>query len=184
MQLVSLTIFWHLSLTITFNNVRNHYGLPCVVAVNRFAHDTEAEISLLKKKVAHHGVKMVVCDHWAKGGKGAQELAHTVVDMIDTTPPDFKFVYEDDDSLWEKITKVATRIYGASQVVANTKIRARSNTTRTRAMDIIPSASPKPSTPSRQIHYCAEHPLIMFFPSNRCVLQRELNSWLSFAVRS
>jgi len=107
------------------NNVRNHYGLPCVVAVNRFAHDTEAEISLLKKKVAHHGVRMVVCDHWAKGGKGAQELAHTVVDMIDSTPSDFKFVYEDDDSLWEKITKVATRIYGASEVVANTKIRAQ-----------------------------------------------------------
>ena len=107
------------------NNVRNHYGLPCVVAVNRFTHDTEAEISLLKKKVAHHGVRMVVCDHWAKGGKGAQELAHTVVDMIDSTPSDFKFVYEDDDSLWEKITKVATRIYGASEVVANTKIRAQ-----------------------------------------------------------
>jgi len=107
------------------NNVRNHYGLPCVIAVNRFAHDTEAEISLLKKKVAHHGVRLVVCDHWAKGGKGAQELAHTVVDMIDSTPSDFKFVYEDDDSLWEKITKVATRIYGASEVVANTKIRAQ-----------------------------------------------------------
>ena len=107
------------------NNVRNHYGLPCVVAVNRFAHDTDAEISLLKKKVAHHGVRMVVCDHWAKGGKGAEELAHTVVDLIDSTPSDFKFVYEDDDSLWEKITKVATRIYGASEVVANTKIRAQ-----------------------------------------------------------
>jgi len=107
------------------NNVRNHYGLPCVVAVNRFTHDTEAEISLLKKKVAHHGVRMAVCDHWAQGGKGAQVLAHTVVDLVDSTPSDFKFVYEDDDGLWEKITKVATRIYGASQVVANTKIRAQ-----------------------------------------------------------
>src|SRR5262249_54058849 len=49
------------------NNVRNHYGLPCIVAINRFAHDTEAEIRLLRKKVAHHGVPVVVCEHWAKG---------------------------------------------------------------------------------------------------------------------
>jgi formate--tetrahydrofolate ligase len=107
------------------NNVRNHYGLPCVVAINRFAHDTEAEIRLLKRKVAHHGVRVVLCDHWAKGGRGAQELAQTVVDEISTTPSDFKFVYEDNETLWGKITKVATKIYGASEVVADTKIRAR-----------------------------------------------------------
>jgi formate--tetrahydrofolate ligase len=107
------------------NNVRNHYGLPCVVAINRFTHDTEAEIKLLKRKVAHHGVHVVLCDHWAQGGKGAQELAQTVVDEINTTPSDFSFVYEDTEPLWEKINKVATKIYGASEVVADTKIRAR-----------------------------------------------------------
>ena len=107
------------------NNVRNHYGLPCVVAINRFIHDTEAEIKLLKRKVAHHGVHVVLCDHWAQGGKGAQELAQTVVDEINTTPSDFRFVYEDTEPLWEKINKVATKIYGASEVVADTKIRAR-----------------------------------------------------------
>jgi formate--tetrahydrofolate ligase len=107
------------------NNVRNHYGLPCVVAINRFVHDTEAEVKLVKRKVAHHGVRVVLCDHWAKGGRGAQELAQTVVDEIDTTPSDFKFVYEDHETLWGKITKVATKIYGASEVVADTKIRAK-----------------------------------------------------------
>ena len=107
------------------NNVRNHYGLPCVVAINRFTHDTEAEIKLLKRKVAHHGVHVVLCDHWAQGGKGAQELAQTIVDEINTTPSDFRFVYEDTEPLWEKINKVATKIYGASEVVADTKIRAR-----------------------------------------------------------
>ncbi|PYV45668.1 MAG: formate--tetrahydrofolate ligase [Acidobacteria bacterium] len=107
------------------NNVRNHFGLPCVVAINRFTHDTEAEIKLLKKKVAHHGVHVVLCDHWAQGGKGAQELAETVVDEINTTPSDFRFVYQDTETLWEKINKVATKIYGASEVVADTKIRAR-----------------------------------------------------------
>ena len=107
------------------NNIRNHYGLPCVVAINRFTHDTEAEVSLLRSKLAHHGVPVVLCDHWARGGKGAENLAHAVIETIETTPPDFKFVYEDQDTLWEKITKVATKIYGAVEVVADTKIRER-----------------------------------------------------------
>jgi formate--tetrahydrofolate ligase len=107
------------------NNVRNHYGLPCVVAINRFTPDTEAEVSLLRSKLVHHGVPVVLCDHWARGGKGAEKLAHAVIETIETTPPDFKFVYEDQDTLWEKITKVATKIYGAVEVVADTKIRER-----------------------------------------------------------
>ena len=107
------------------NNVRNHYGLPCVVAINRFDHDTEAEIRLLGKKVAHHGVPIVVCEHWARGGEGAQDLARTAVDVIENTPSDFRYVYEESDTLWEKIKKVATKIYGASEIVADTKIRLR-----------------------------------------------------------
>ena len=68
------------------NNVRNHFGLPCVVAINRFVHDTAAEIALLTTKIAHHGVETVVSDHWAHGGRGAAELAQSVVDLIDHTP--------------------------------------------------------------------------------------------------
>lgn len=107
------------------NNVRNHYGLPCIVAINRFSSDTEAEIALLKEKVAHHGAEVVLADHWAKGGAGAEELARAVVKMIDTVPSDFKFVYDDSDTLWEKVTAVATKIYGAGEVVADAKIRAQ-----------------------------------------------------------
>jgi len=107
------------------NNVRNHFGLPCVVCINRFAQDTEAEIALLKKKLAHHGVPVIPCDHWAQGGKGAVELARTVVEAIENTPSDFKFVYEDQDTLWEKLTKVAKKIYGAAEVVADTRIRGK-----------------------------------------------------------
>ena len=107
------------------NNIRNHYGLPCIVAVNRFSHDTPAEIALLKDRIAHHSVPVVVCDHWAQGSQGALDLAQSVVETIATTPANFKFVYDEQDSLWEKITKVATRIYGASEVVADTRIRAR-----------------------------------------------------------
>ncbi len=107
------------------NNIRNHFGLPCIVAINHFTADTDAEVELLKQKLAHHGVKVVLASHWADGGPGAVELAEEVVEKIETIPPDLKFVYEDDEPLWDKIKKVASNIYGASEVVANTKVRAR-----------------------------------------------------------
>ncbi|MEO8345397.1 MAG: formate--tetrahydrofolate ligase [Betaproteobacteria bacterium] len=107
------------------NNVRNHYGLPCVVAVNHFTYDTDAEIALLKRKVAHHDAPIVVARHWAGGGAGAEDLARVAVDMIDRIPGDFRFVYEDADPLWEKVRKVAMTIYGASEITADTKVRAQ-----------------------------------------------------------
>lgn len=107
------------------NNIRNHYGLPCVVCVNHFTHDTEAEIALLEKKIAHHDAPVVVSKHWADGGAGAEKLAQEVVKIIDTTPADFSFVYEDDASLWDKIQAIATKIYGAGDVAADTKVRAK-----------------------------------------------------------
>jgi formate--tetrahydrofolate ligase len=107
------------------NNVRNHYGLPCIVAVNHFTHDTEAEIALLKRKMAHHEAPVVVARHWAEGGKGAEELARAVVRMIDTTPASFNYVYEDSLPLWNKIEAIATKIYGASEVTADTRVRAQ-----------------------------------------------------------
>ena len=107
------------------NNIRNHFGLPCIVAINYFTADTDAEVELLKQKLAHHGVKVVIASHWADGGAGAVELAEEVVEKIETIPPDLKFLYEDDEPLWDKINKVASNIYGASEVVADTKVRAR-----------------------------------------------------------
>ena len=107
------------------NNVHNHYGLPCVVAINHFSHDTEAELALLQRKMAHHSVPLVITRHWAEGGKGAEELARTVVKLIETMPPDFRFVYEDDATLLNKVKAVATKIYGASEVTADSKVRAQ-----------------------------------------------------------
>ena len=107
------------------NNVHNHYGLPCVVAINHFSFDSEAEVALLNRKMAHHGVPVVLARHWAEGGKGAEELARTVIKMIETMPADFRFVYEDDATLWEKVKAVATKIYGASEVTADSKVRAQ-----------------------------------------------------------
>ena len=105
------------------NNVRNHFGLPCVVAINRFPSDTEAEISLLEDGVAHQGARVVLTNHWAEGGVGAEELAHAVVETLESVPARFRFVYDEEDSLWDKISAVATKIYGASEVVADTKVR-------------------------------------------------------------
>ena len=107
------------------NNVRNHYGLPCVVAVNHFVDDTEAELALLAHKMAHHEVPVVVARHWAEGGAGAEELAREVVRIAQTTPADFRFVYDDAMTLWQKAEAVATKIYGAAEVVADTRVRER-----------------------------------------------------------
>jgi formate--tetrahydrofolate ligase len=107
------------------NNVRNYYGLPCVVAINHFSFDTAAEIELLKKKMAHHSAPVVVCRHWAEGGRGAEQLARTVVGMIDKVATDFKFVYDESETLWGKMIAIATKLYGAGTVTADTKIHAQ-----------------------------------------------------------
>jgi len=107
------------------NNVRNHFGLPCVVSINHFTHDTSAEIDLLTRKMAHHEAPVVVARHWAEGGKGAEELARTAVDVIDRIPSDFHFVYEDDAPLWDKMKAIATKIYGAAEIAADAKVRAQ-----------------------------------------------------------
>ena len=105
------------------NNVRNHYGLPCVVSINQFRFDTAAEIELLQKKMAHHEAPVILADHWAKGGKGAEGLAHAVVNLIDKAPADFRYVYEEALPLWEKMHAIATKIYGAADIIADTKVR-------------------------------------------------------------
>jgi formate--tetrahydrofolate ligase len=107
------------------NNVRNHYGLPCVVSINHFTFDTDAEIELLKKKMAPHNVPVLLATHWAEGGKGAAEVAKTVVDLIDKGGSGFKFVYEDELPLWDKIKAIATKIYGASDITADAKVRGQ-----------------------------------------------------------
>jgi formate--tetrahydrofolate ligase len=105
------------------NNVRNHYGLPCVVSINQFTFDTAAEIELLKKKMAHHEAPVILAKHWAEGGAGAADVARAVVDLIEKVPSNFKFVYEDAMPLWDKIKAIATKIYGAADVTADSKVR-------------------------------------------------------------
>ena len=105
-------------------NVKDVYGIPCVVSINRFTADTKAEMDLLTDRIAKLGVKVVVANHWAEGGKGAAELAKIVVELCDS-PSKPTFVYEDSDTLWDKMRKIATRVYGAADITADSKIRTR-----------------------------------------------------------
>ena len=106
------------------NNVKNVYSIPCVVSINRFTADTDAEMKLLTERVEKLGVKVVVANHWAEGGKGAADVAKIVVELCEqkSSPT---FVYEDSDTLWDKMKKIATKVYGAADISADSKVRAR-----------------------------------------------------------
>ena len=97
-------------------NVTQNYGLPCVVAINRFPTDTEAELQLVREKCKALGVNVALSEVWGKGGEGGQELAEEVLRLIDGKN-DFHFVYEDELSIEEKIKTIATKIYRADGVV-------------------------------------------------------------------
>jgi formate--tetrahydrofolate ligase len=105
-------------------NVSKVYGIPCVVSFNRFTFDTQAEVDLVKAKVGKLGVPFVMANHWAEGGKGAADLAKIVVGLCEQ-PSKPAFVYEDTDSLWEKINKIAKKVYRASEVTADAKVRGQ-----------------------------------------------------------
>ena len=106
-------------------NVREVYGLPCVVSINRFTADTPAELELLRNKMGVLNVPVLLATHWADGGAGAADVARAVVDLIDRGESNFKFVYEDAATLWDKIKTIASRVYGASDVTADSKVRGQ-----------------------------------------------------------
>ena len=101
----------------------HQFGLPVVVAINQFTHDTEQEISMVKEKCDYLGVDVVICSHWRDGGKGAIDLAKAVVDLSENHKTDFNFLYPDDMSLWNKMKTIATSMYGANNIMANKEVR-------------------------------------------------------------
>ena len=105
-------------------NIREHYGLPAIVAINNFTFDTPAELKLLQDRMAKHDAPVIVARHWAEGGKGAEDVARAVVDVLDRQdgPSPCKFVYEESATLMEKINAIATKIYGAAGVSADAKV--------------------------------------------------------------
>ena len=106
------------------HNVTVNYGMPCVVSVNHFIHDTDREHALLRDKLGKLGAPVILARHWAEGGRGAAEVARKVIELCEGKN-NFSFVYEDSDSLWDKMKKIATKIYGASDIGADNKIRAQ-----------------------------------------------------------
>jgi formate--tetrahydrofolate ligase len=106
------------------HNVRNQYGLASVVAINHRAEDTDAEIHLLQDRLSHLDVRIIVARHFAEGGKGAIEVAKEVVRLCEQ-PSTFRFVYEAEQTLWDKMKTIATQVYGALDIVADSKIRGQ-----------------------------------------------------------
>ncbi|KKX99962.1 formate--tetrahydrofolate ligase [Paraclostridium benzoelyticum] len=97
-------------------NITKVYGLPAVVAINRFPLDTEAELKLVEDKCKELGVNVALSEVWAKGGEGGIAVAKEVLRLLDEEENNFKFCYEDDLSIKEKIEAIATKIYGADGV--------------------------------------------------------------------
>ena len=97
------------------DNLKNKFGLNVIVALNRYISDTEKEIEFLEQKLKQKDVKLSLVEGWAKGGEGATDIAKKIVDLVERKE-DFKYIYEDNDTIKEKIFKVSTKIYGAKDV--------------------------------------------------------------------
>ncbi len=104
------------------SNIR-HFGLPPMVAINKFSADTDAEVAMVKDRCAELGIIAVESDHWANGGAGAEELAKTAVQVMAKGKSSFHPLYPDEMTLWNKIRTIATSLYGADDVIADKKIR-------------------------------------------------------------
>ena len=107
------------------NNIRNHYGLPCVVSINHFTSGTQEEFDLLRRHMDRLGVPVVLARHWADGSAGAEELAHMVVKLAESGTASKRYVYQDEGSLWDKMKAIATKVYGAADTSADSAVRAK-----------------------------------------------------------
>ena len=113
------------------SNIERHvlntqqFGVPVIVALNRFITDTDAEVDAVKEALATHGVQAITCTHWSDGGAGAEELAHKVVELADSGVANFTPLYPDELSLFEKIETIASKIYHASSVSASPQVKAQ-----------------------------------------------------------
>ena len=98
------------------SNLKNVFGLPVVVAINRFVSDSDAELAMIEKACAEHGVEVSLTEVWGKGGAGGADLAHKVVNAIENQPNNFGFAYDVELSIKDKIRAIAQKVYGAEDV--------------------------------------------------------------------
>ena len=154
-------------------NIRRHienlksYGVPVVVAINRFTADTEGELLLLQKLCTEYGAESIVCNHWAEGGKGAEALARAIVAKADA-PSQFKFLYPDEMPLWDKIRTIATKIYRAGSVSAPASVLRQIGSYEKRGFGHVPVCMAK-----TQMSFSAD-PTVMGAPEGFDVNVREV----------
>lgn len=157
-----------------FDNLARHventrkFGVPVIVAINRFSADSDSEISVLRQLCAEIGVSAIVCDHWARGSKGAVDLAKQVIQMIDDNTQSFQYLYDDDMRLWDKVRTIAQEIYGAQGIIADKKIRDEFKLLQEQGYGHLPVCIAK--TP---LSFSTD-PLLKNAPSNHVVPIREL----------
>ena len=106
-------------------NMTKVFNLPCVVAINKFTSDTPAVIELILQRMKKLNVKTILSSHWSDGSKGAVDLAKTVVELCENSNQKMQYAYEENDTLIEKINKIAKKIYRASEVTMDDKVKAQ-----------------------------------------------------------
>ena len=106
-------------------HIRNlgKFGVPVTVAINHYTADTDAEVKVIEDFCEKFKIRAIKCTHWADGGKGTLELAEHVVELCDSGAAQFRTLYDDDTSLWEKAATIAREIYGADDIIADKKVR-------------------------------------------------------------
>ena len=151
-------------------HIRNtgQHGIPLTVAINHFSADTQAELDAIKSYVEQRGVTAHVCTHWADGGVGAMDLAHEVVKLTDDGLAQFRTLYDDDMSLWEKTRTIARSVYGADDIDADKKIRDQFEQYEREGYGHFPICMAK-----TQYSFSTD-PQLMGAPSNHRVKVREL----------
>ena len=136
------------------------YGVPCVVAVNRFPTDTDAEVDQVVELVAAEGVRAFPATHFVDGGAGAESLAKGVLEVLDEPSPyTFSYTYDDEQTLTEKVETIASRLYGAAEVTWDPKAKRRLQRITTTGTATCRCAWRRRSTPSPPTRRCAGAPL-------------------------
>ena len=120
------------------HNLKQVLGLPVVVALNRFVSDSDAELALIRQQCEQAGVEVSLTEVWAKGGAGGAELAHKVLAAIEQQPNQFAFVYDTEDSIAQKLTAIAQKIYGAADVDFSASARAEMAALEKLGLDKLP----------------------------------------------
>ncbi len=145
-----------------------HFGVPVVVAINRFVEDSDEEVGVVQEFCNQFGINAVTCTHWSDGGAGAEELAYEVVRLADAGTAQFRPLYDDAMPLWEKTRMVARQIYSADDIIADKKVRARFNEFENNGYGNLPICMAK-----TQYSFSTD-PNLLGAPSNHVVSVREV----------